>query len=475
MLECINTIENIYTNVYIAIKNGDTQIEDYLKSNPNIFVYNISTDVFESDNGYILDFTCKFNSIVLFCGEYKHRKVVDKDGYHVAACFVSSNGKEYSFLQGHDLDEFVIPYLRSNNIKVIKCYAPDLERIPNKKIIFFMTRVWRVVRRCFPSTFNYLRHLVRGTRHLIDDQKGLTNDMSRGYSLMYGNGKYINFDDGFRRTIRDDDVQPDGNVFVFGPCFIRGLGNEDGNTLPSLLQRKIPYKKVYNYGSEFQTVNLIMRLPEYNPGDVAVVFDINTFSDRNTAMYDGYYDMTESYQKVPHVWKHVFDDIMHYDYAVHNMIAEDLSTVVCSTLSDINKDEFDHSSVIFGAGVKKAADLRLFSEDELLIHWLDNVDGIVPYHHESRGAIVMNCNPFTNGHRYLIDYARKKVDTLIVFVLQEERSFFSFQDRIKLVKEGTRDFDNVYVVPSGSFIISSPLDLSNESTTTVITDFAWIF
>lgn len=71
------------------------------------------------------------------------------------------------------------------------------------------------------------------------------------------------------------------------------------------------------------------------------------------------------------------------------------------------------------------------------------------------GAIIMNCNPFTLGHRYLIDYARKKVDVLLVFVLQEDKSFFSFRDRFFLVVEGVSEFSNVFPFPSGKFIISS--------------------
>ena len=70
------------------------------------------------------------------------------------------------------------------------------------------------------------------------------------------------------------------------------------------------------------------------------------------------------------------------------------------------------------------------------------------------GSIVMNCNPFTLGHRYLIREARKQCDILYVFVVEEDKSYFSFEDRIRLVKEGVKDFGDVVVVPSGNFIIS---------------------
>lgn len=71
------------------------------------------------------------------------------------------------------------------------------------------------------------------------------------------------------------------------------------------------------------------------------------------------------------------------------------------------------------------------------------------------GAIVMNCNPLTNGHLYLIKKASEEVDTLLVFVVQEDKSFFPFQDRLYLVKEGTAELHNVIVVPSGEFILSN--------------------
>ena len=71
------------------------------------------------------------------------------------------------------------------------------------------------------------------------------------------------------------------------------------------------------------------------------------------------------------------------------------------------------------------------------------------------GSIVMNANPFTLGHRYLVEQAASKCDHVYVFVLSEDKSEFSFEDRIKLVKEGTADIKNVTVLPTGPYLISS--------------------
>lgn len=71
------------------------------------------------------------------------------------------------------------------------------------------------------------------------------------------------------------------------------------------------------------------------------------------------------------------------------------------------------------------------------------------------GSTVMNCNPFTLGHKYLIEKSSSLVDLLVVFVVEENLSFFEFKDRFQLVQEGANCCKNVCVVPSGKFIISS--------------------
>ncbi|MBQ6840340.1 MAG: [Oscillospiraceae bacterium] len=71
------------------------------------------------------------------------------------------------------------------------------------------------------------------------------------------------------------------------------------------------------------------------------------------------------------------------------------------------------------------------------------------------GALVMNCNPFTLGHRYVIETAAKECDRVYVFVLSEDKSQFSADVRMELVKQGTGDLPNVTVLPTGPYLISS--------------------
>lgn len=73
---------------------------------------------------------------------------------------------------------------------------------------------------------------------------------------------------------------------------------------------------------------------------------------------------------------------------------------------------------------------------------------------KNSGAVVMNCNPFTLGHRYLIETASKMCEKLYIFVLSEDKSYFSYEDRMNMVRLGTEDLQNVEIFPTGPYLIS---------------------
>ncbi len=73
----------------------------------------------------------------------------------------------------------------------------------------------------------------------------------------------------------------------------------------------------------------------------------------------------------------------------------------------------------------------------------------------NNGAVVMNCNPFTKGHRYLIERALKECEHLFVFLVEEDKSAFPLSVRFNLVKEGIKDLKNITLIKGGNYIISS--------------------
>lgn len=71
------------------------------------------------------------------------------------------------------------------------------------------------------------------------------------------------------------------------------------------------------------------------------------------------------------------------------------------------------------------------------------------------GAIVVNCNPFTKGHRYLIEQASKSCGGLYVIVVEADLSVFAFKDRFAMIELGTADLPNVKLLRSGQYAVSA--------------------
>ena len=70
------------------------------------------------------------------------------------------------------------------------------------------------------------------------------------------------------------------------------------------------------------------------------------------------------------------------------------------------------------------------------------------------GVVVMNCNPFTLGHRYLIEQAAKQVERLYVMVVREDCSLFAYTERKAMVERGVADIENVNVIDGSDYAIS---------------------
>jgi [citrate (pro-3S)-lyase] ligase len=84
--------------------------------------------------------------------------------------------------------------------------------------------------------------------------------------------------------------------------------------------------------------------------------------------------------------------------------------------------------------------------------WLDSKQDLV--RPGLNGAVVVNCNPFTNGHLYLIESAAQRVDNLYIFVVKEDRSVFPFDVRYRLVEQGIHHIPNVIQLDTSRYIVS---------------------
>lgn len=266
-------------------------------------------------------------------------------------------------------------------------------------------------------------------------------------------GKYLNTVNGHRRTF----WQPKDFkrvVYIVGGCSILGIGVRDEGTLASQLQKLLnvyaPEESflVENYGFALdgmdwqKEVLAILKALPLKSGDIVI----------------GAGGKIVSYNKELEVrpYRHgeLFFDDMHVTETAHGLVAQGLLDTF--KVNDFFRDSLQEEQPAH----QIARDDYHLSEEQLseLEEYKRELAGIYSDYSGARdvvGAIVMNCNPFTLGHRYLIETCAKRCDMLIVFVVQEDKSFFPFEDRIRLVREGCSDLENVCVVGSGKFVLSS--------------------
>lgn len=256
------------------------------------------------------------------------------------------------------------------------------------------------------------------------------------------NTPYLHVSKGKRQTVGQPEKY-ERCVYMVGPCVVEGPYVEDQYTLPSLVQQALNQEgysvKVVNLGmgGELKSVRLQMTKvlrEDLRQGDV-VIFDANRMLFQGIPTLN----LTDELEKnhVPVEW--ITDNVRHCNHKVNQIyakaICEKLYPVLCQPVK--SRYSIEKESDI----IRKIYIDRYFSCFD-------------PSKYENIGSIVMNCNPFTLGHRYLIKYAASQVDFLIIFVVEEDASLFTFEERFAMVCEGTADLKKVKIVPSGDFILS---------------------
>ena len=73
----------------------------------------------------------------------------------------------------------------------------------------------------------------------------------------------------------------------------------------------------------------------------------------------------------------------------------------------------------------------------------------------ANGAVVVNGNPFTRGHQYLVETAASRVDHLYLFIVREDRSVFPFAARYHLAEAATRHVRNLVLLDTSRYAVSA--------------------
>lgn len=152
-----------------------------------------------------------------------------------------------------------------------------------------------------------------------------------------------------------------------------------------------------------------------------------------------------------------FIDYSHLSPEGSKMVAITLSKYVKAVIDHKRRSEESDNEieVLADLAMRAFKDYVIEARFKGLSAYIQKLQSIAKGKPENCGVIVMNCNPFTYGHRYLIETASKSCDYLYIMAVEEDRSVFKFADRFEMIRRGVSDLENVEVIPSGNFVISA--------------------
>lgn len=241
---------------------------------------------------------------------------------------------------------------------------------------------------------------------------------------------------------REDGLQGDRTLFLVGPCIVAGPYNSElslPEMLDSLLREAGFSYKIITIDSRYFSNQLL----EYD----ICQNDIIIFLGYGLHYYD--LDLTDVYENYHGVKNLCTNLSMHVSgegcKLVADAIMKNIMIPQCKISNTQNNKQVLHYAEKNQIPYEVEYEIKLFLK-RTQIAW--------DIRRGKNGAIVMNANPFTLGHRKLVEYASEQVDNLYIFVVEEDASYFLFRERFDMVQQGTADIKNVIVLASGNFIIS---------------------
>ncbi|ULN65871.1 citrate lyase ligase [Vibrio gigantis] len=265
------------------------------------------------------------------------------------------------------------------------------------------------------------------------------------------------------RTTLSQPMDFDRRLLIFGSSSTFSLGVSDRDTIASCLQRLLNengYKiKVENHGviglNLITAVNNLTQT-QITEGDIVVFFDfdeVNELQDdvvfridlNNIERGDDFFlDLTK---KNCHLSKYGYDKISR---VIFNRLTGPLNhqmrmepKIKLDNRMDLVLDRVKHLLYKEVSKITESCEVK---------NYLSNLRDYAPDFRLKVGSVAVNCNPITNGHLHLLEHASSSVDKLFVFVIEEDKSFFKFNDRLHLVEESTKHLGNVTVLRGGKLI-----------------------
>ncbi|MGR5558233.1 citrate lyase ligase [Vibrio fortis] len=329
---------------------------------------------------------------------------------------------------------------------------------------------------------DYISKVYETSVPVLRSTKVVLKDLDNGVSSV---------ENGCRTTVNQPD-DAKSRLLVFGSSTTYGIGCSDTDTIPSIIQSILNNKnanvKVENHG--VLGMNLLLAFnnllqTEINPGDTVIFFDFDEFRDASWRGIKNI-DLNNIDRK-----DDFFIDLTKHQCHFSPRGNEVIGNVICNefVLDNIDNNVPANEDVYLDEKVISVLDnfkyflykqtAKTFENCEMK-SYLSLLESHVPDPELKVGSVAVNCNPITKGHLHLLEHASRNVDKLFIFVIEEDKSFFKFEDRLHLVAESTKHLENVTVLRGGKFICTELTypDYFDKDTTEAKADAsmeAWFF
>lgn len=273
----------------------------------------------------------------------------------------------------------------------------------------------------------------------------------------------VNFTEGKRLTTEVPEKSTQ-TVHIFGPCVVQGLCVVDCQTIPSWLQRmlkEIGYGSVcvinhgISYGKDLLNDLLYMMATPLAPNDIIVWVngfsskELTFISDMQIPMIDG-----KSFAFGLHNW--YLNNPFHCNSVANKEMARVILHNIVEHIGHLPHMPNEKYSLIEREHIPLTYDNESLLKSKELDSYVNELSKHRrPNDTKNNGCVVVNANPCTNGHLHLIGEARKEVDFLYVFLVEQNTGPFKYLDRELMLKESIKDLDGVEVISGGSIFTTS--------------------
>lgn len=269
--------------------------------------------------------------------------------------------------------------------------------------------------------------------------------------LADSNNEYCKVVNGLRYTANKTGFYKN-KINVFGACIVYGAVVNDEDTIPSLLQKKLnKYRynyEVNNYGARaidfYENIRTAYSLNIHKNDIFIFVISPSERKELEKIGINKIYKFSDAINNKISFHDYFMGEPVHCNSKANKIITDYIFDNIRNLLKNNNVQDGD--GFIKKATINKNKE---YMKNPKLTQYLKFLE-LQKRNTKNNGAVMMNCNPFTYGHLKLIEYASKKVDTLYVFIVQEDRSYFKFKDRYNMAVKSCKKLSNVVVLESGT-------------------------